>query len=329
MRIERVRFFMRKTAHICLSSHDEVMYRSDQDLVIGFNCLALAVLETESRLLAEGFIPTHNHKLVQTDSITELLKKERYAYTRYFNTKYKRKGRLGENQAFTLDVEGVFHTQTAANYVIKQGLHHGLASTPFEYPHCSANAFFRKELGKDYTPALLDPRSRYNYLPHNHVLPLSYRMAENGLILREDILDTAYVQEIYITPRNFLYQMNRLTDSKIVEEQLKDNALPPVTLEAIEKGVPDFDMRQALILEQGRIDRKVLTDVELCTIIDRYYLPRYLKQGETIYDLPMPRRTEIGNVIWADAKRAFDRNCTSPIKGRKTDARQIRRCVVL
>ncbi len=321
---------MRKTVHICLSSHDEVMYRSDQDLVMGFNCLALAVLETESRLLAEGFIPTHNHKLVQTDNISELLKKERYAYTRYFNTKYKRKGKLGENHAFSLDVEGVFHTQTAANYVIKQGLHHGLASTPFEYPHCSANAFFRKELGKDFTPALLEPRSRYNYLPHNHALPLSYRMAENGLILREDILDTAYVQEIYITPRNFLYQMNRLTDSKIVEEQLKDNTLPPVTLETIENGVPDFDMRQALVMEQGRVDRAVLTDIELCAIIDSHYLPRFLNTSGTVYDLAPSRRTDMANAIWADARRSFVRNSTpSPIAGRKTDAKQIRRCVVL
>ena len=109
------------------------MYRSEEDLVIGFNCLALAVLETESRLLAEGFMTTHNHKLVQTDCSDELVRKERYAYTRYFNSKYKRKGRLGEKKPFLLDVEGVFHTQTAANYVIKQGLHHGLASTPFEY----------------------------------------------------------------------------------------------------------------------------------------------------------------------------------------------------
>ncbi|MBO4340537.1 MAG: hypothetical protein J5835_03815, partial [Bacteroidales bacterium] len=184
--------------------------------------------------------------------------------------------------------------------------------------------------GKDFTPALLEPRSRYNYLPHNHALPLSYRMAENGLILREDILDTAYVQEIYITPRNFLYQMNRLTDSKIVEEQLKDNTLPPVTLETIENGVPDFDMRQALVMEQGRVDRAVLTDIELCAIIDSHYLPRFLNTSGTVYDLAPSRRTDMANAIWADARRSFVRNSTpSPIAGRKTDAKQIRRCVVL
>ena len=305
------------------------MYRSEQDLIMGFNCLALAVLETESRLLAEGFMSTHNHKLVQTDNISELLKKERYAYTRFFNSKYKRKGKLGENLAFSLEIEGLFHTQTAANYVIKQGLHHGLVSTPFEYPHCSSNAFFRKELGKDYTPALLEDHARYKYLPHNHELPLSYRMAESGLILREDILDTAYVQEIYISPRNFLYQMNRLTDSKVVEEQLKDNTAPPVTLETIEKGVQEFDMRQALVMEQGRVDRSILTDIEMCTIIDKYYVPDFQKTSCTIYDMPISKRAEMGNAIWLDAKHSFDKSSTSPLSGRKTDVRQIRRCVVI
>jgi len=304
------------------------MYRSEEDLVIGFNCLALAVLETESRLLAEGFMPTHNHKLVQTDSFTELVKRERYAYTRYFNSRYKRKGRLGEKTPFSLEVEGIFHTQTAANYVIKQGLHHGLASTPFEYAHCSANAFFRKELGKSFTPELLPECSRYNYLPHSCRLPEKYRMASNGLILREDIIDTAYVEEIYITPRNYLYQMNRLTDERTVSEQTKENSLPPVTLETIEKGVQGFDVRSALICEQGRVDRKVLSDIELCRIIDDEYLPRIL-EGGSIYDLPAQKRQSLGNALWTDSKHAFDKNWATPLSGRKTDAAQIRRCLAI
>ena len=70
---------MRKTVHLCLSSHQEVMYRSEADLNMGFNCLALAVMETESRLLGEGFMTTHNHKLVQTENPAELVRRERYA----------------------------------------------------------------------------------------------------------------------------------------------------------------------------------------------------------------------------------------------------------
>ena len=172
---------MRKTVHLCLSSHDEVMYRSEADLIMGFNCLALAVLETESRLLAEGFMTTHHHYLAQTDHFKELMYRSRYAYARYFNAKYSRNGQLGERQYFSQEIEGLFHTTAALNYVIRQGLHHGLTSTPFEYPHCSANAFFRKELGRHGETQLLRDSTRYQYLPKNKSLPADrYRMSAIG-----------------------------------------------------------------------------------------------------------------------------------------------------
>ena len=134
---------MRKTVHLCLSSHKEIMYRDEEDLIMGFNCLAFAVLETETRLLGEGFMTTHNHKLVQTDNVVALSQKDRYAYSRFFNAKYSRSGRLGEKYVFEVEVTGIHHTTVALNYVLRQGLHHGLAATPFGYPHCSVNSFFR------------------------------------------------------------------------------------------------------------------------------------------------------------------------------------------
>ena len=97
---------MRKTYHICLSSHDEVMFRSEADLIRGFNSLAVAVLETDSRLLSEGFMSTHFHGLIQTDNSAETMHRARYAYARYFNSKYRRSGRLGEKQHFSLIIEG-------------------------------------------------------------------------------------------------------------------------------------------------------------------------------------------------------------------------------
>ena len=184
---------MRKTIHLCLSSHEEVMFRSEADLNMGFNCLALSVLHTESRLLGEGFMPTHHHILAQTDSPVDLTWRSRNAYTRYFNAKYHRQGRLGERTAFCFDISGIHHTMAALNYVLRQGLHHGLSATPFGYPHCSACCIFKKDLGRSEAAVLLPSKSRYLYLPSNTHLPPEYRMTDGGLLLREDILDTAYV----------------------------------------------------------------------------------------------------------------------------------------
>ena len=302
---------------------------------MGFNCLAFAIFETESRLLGEGFMTTHNHKLVQTDNVVALRRKERYAYTRYFNAKYSRCGRLGNN-VFRVDVDGLHHTTVALNYVLRQGLHHGLAATAFGYHHCSVNSFFKEDLGKSVPPSLIADSQRYKHTPDRKSLPARYRMDTNGLILREDIVDTAYVEELYITPRNFLFQMNRITDDKIVDEQEEESKLPPVTLESIETGVSSFNLQEALVGEYGKVDKSAPTDLDMCRIIDKVYLPRFLKESapQSIYLLSPEKRAELGNLLWLDLTQgrvyssASTKNAVR-IKNRKTASAQIRRCLAL
>ena len=164
---------MKKIVHFCLSSHREVLYRDEADQIWGFNCLALAALITESGLMADGIMSTHLHGMAQTDSPRELIKRYRYAYTRYFNAKYHRRGRLAEHAPFFLEIYGINHLTIALNYVNRQGLHHGIASTPFGYRHCSANAFFREELGKPAPDILMPDDQRSNFLPDRAKVPSS------------------------------------------------------------------------------------------------------------------------------------------------------------
>ena len=323
---------MRKTVHLCLSSHEEVMFRSEADLNMGFNCLALSVLHTESRLLDEGFMTTHHHILAQTDSPVDLTRRSRNAYTRYFNAKYHRQGRLGERTAFCIEISGIHHTMAALNYVLRQGLHHGLSATPFGYPHCSARCFFKKDLGRSESVALLPTKSRYLYLPSNTHLPIEYRMTNGGLLLREDILDTAYVEELYITPRNFLYQMNRIADEKDELKQEQENDLPIVTMDVIEQGVPDYVGKVARIMEQGRVDHNRMTDLELCNIIDGTILPRYFKDSQyiSIYLLSESKRANICEVLLRESQQARWTKTPGPfLKGKNVTENQLRRCLCL
>lgn len=322
---------MRKIYHLCRSSHSEVMFRNEADLIMGFNSLALAVLETDSRLIGEGFISTHHHKAVQTDSHRDLMRKERYTYTRYFNAKYSRRGSLGENVYFFMEVDGIHHLQTLLSYVLRQGLHHGLASTPFEYPHCSANTLFRKELGKDFTPPLIIGENRYQYLPEHRSVPVRYRMSDSGLLLREDIVDKEYAEEIYVTPRNFLFHMNRLTDEKDLADQRQENTLPPVTIDTVEHGVPGFDSKEALKFEQGRVNKTLMTDLELCHIIDDMIVPRFFKDNEkqSIYLLSHGQRAKIGNDLFNESRQMFGSKGRNPFCSKRISIPQIRRCLSL
>lgn len=325
---------MNKTSlyHVCLSSHKEVMFRSRADFYMGFNCLAAAALSTESRLSAEGFMTTHFHALLQTSSLKEVMFRTRHAYSRYFNTKYSRKGRLGERTYFSLETDGYHHTLAALNYVLRQGVHHGLANTPFEYPHCSANAYFHQELGKA-TPQLLPDKSRYRYLPSNVKIPTEYRMSADGQLLREDVLDVTWVEQVYISPKSYLYHMNRIANEHDIIVQKEENQLPPVTLETIEKGVPGFVLKEAQTFEKKRGVRNAMTDLELCSYIDNELLPRLIKGANqsSIYMLPQPERAALANWIWRKSREELYQkgSADSPFANKTVTEPQLRRCLAL
>ena len=302
---------MLKLYHISLSStEDELLFRNDADLVRGFNYLATAVLETESRLLADGILSSHLHCLAQTDNPKELITRVRYSLARYFNARYCRKGMWGERNPFILEVDGFHHTLAALNYVNRQALHHGLSVTPYGYRHCSANAFFRKLLGKEEDRTLLPPDQRYKYLSSRVSLPEQYRMDASGMLLREDILETAQVESYYGTPRNFLYQMNKIGDEKGMQDQKEEKSSSPIiTLELIEKGAPDNDISQMLRNEGGKHNPNRIGYLELCRLIDETYVPRMAKgdANPSIYKVAYSRRVAlfdyIKNHLWADFKK--------------------------
>ena len=94
---------MKKMYHLCLSAGDEVLFRDLEDYHRGFNCFAVALHKTGSTGLAESFMSTHCHKLVQTEDPAEFMHCFRLPYSMYFNRKYHRSGKLGENVHFTMD----------------------------------------------------------------------------------------------------------------------------------------------------------------------------------------------------------------------------------
>lgn len=100
---------MKKTYHICISAGDEIYCRDEEDYNRCFNSLAIAIAETESSLMAESIMSTHLHKCVRTEHPAELIQSFRWKYARYFNSKYKRKGRLGERKPFMITIDGLYH----------------------------------------------------------------------------------------------------------------------------------------------------------------------------------------------------------------------------
>ena len=149
---------MKKTYHLCLSAGDEILFRDEEDYNRGFNSFALALYKTDSTGLVESFQSTHCHLMIQAEDPSDFMFTMRQSYSKYFNRKYMREGRVGEKHHFALEVVGLYHHLAAMSYVLRNALHHGVVPIPYAYPHCSVNAVFQKEMGKRASEKILEEK---------------------------------------------------------------------------------------------------------------------------------------------------------------------------
>ena len=289
------------------------MFRDLEDYYRGFNCFAIALYKTNSIGLVESFMSTHLHLLVQTESPKDFMMCFRMLYTMYFNKKYGRSGKLGEKMHFTMEVVGYHHILAAMSYILRNALHHGVAPIPYAYPHCSANAIFMREMGKLPEGNLLPKKSYYKYLGRKAEYPDSYKMSKSGLFLRESVLDIPQVENLFVTPRMFNFYMSRKSSEEWESEQSKDqNHSQVINIQSIENGVNTDPIERLLLFENGKADYRKLSDIDLCTEINRNILPKYRKIS--VYQLSSEEKTRIANYLY----NTFHLN-----------AAQIRRCLAM
>ena len=273
------------------------MFRDLEDYNRGFNCFALALYRSNSTGLVESFMSNHFHLMIQTEDPKEFMYNMRQPYSKYFNRKYCRNGRLGEKHHFQLEISGLHHHLAAMSYTLRNALHHGVSPIPYAYPHSSVNSIFRKEMGKTSDERLIPQKSYYRYIGRRAEYPSSYKMNKNGLFLRESVLDIAQVENMFVTPRSFDYYMGRKTSEEWQKEQSKDNLqIPPVRLEDIEAGARMQTLEAMMINENGKGNYRKISDIDLCIEIDQFILPEFGKGS--VYLLSDQEKRKIAELLY-------------------------------
>ena len=277
------------------------MYRDEEDFTRGINCLCLAAHKTQSTLLAYSFMSNHVHLGVRTEYPDQLMKSFRYPYNRYFNSKYKRSGVLGERDYFKIEIEGLYHLLIAIAYILRNPLHHGVAATPFGYRYSSISALFKEEMGCFTAPDLLPRKTQYRFLPEGVNLPYGFKMDTSGLIIPESVIDVADLEHQFSTARTFLYYMNRLTSDAWKSEQMQDKSSTPlISLESIESGVRTQNIKTLLSNEHGRQNYYAKSDIDLCKEIDSRL------SDETIYTLTDSQIRALANQILREGRVQYE-----------------------
>ena len=275
------------------------MFRDEEDHGMFINLMALRSFSHDVELLADAQMSTHAHLGIFTDNPQRFASALRMSYTKYFNRKYGRQGRFGEKYTFTLKVVGFVHMMILLNYIYRNGLHHGAAATAFGYPYCTARELFAKEIGLMVSrPVSMSRADMALYLPRYAEFPDSFQMDADGVFVRSSFMEIRKAEQYYISPRNYLYQMNRLTDESWLREQEKDQSGAPLTLGDVEQA-DDKSVAQMLKNESGRFYNQVrLQDLDVCRLIDKELLPSY--GCTSVYQLTDSARKRISRQLYYD-----------------------------
>jgi hypothetical protein len=305
---------MKKNYHICVSGGDEIIFRDVEDYNRGFNFFALALCKTNTVGLVEAFMSTHCHLLVQTEDPNGFVHTFRNSYSKYYNYKYQRSGRLGESHHFSLDIVGYHHLVAAASYVLRNPLHHGVVSIPYAYPHSSINSIFRREMGKFLDEPIISSKAPLRKLFGRFTeYPSTYKFTSSGLLLRESVLDIPQMENLFVTPRSFNYYMTRKSSEEWEAEQQKDNISSiPINIKEVERNVNLNTYDEMLYFEAGKADYRKMTDIELCTEINKLVQDRYHKQS--VYQLDPQEQKQMADYLY---------------KTYRLNSSQIKRCLVM
>ena len=285
---------MKESYHICFTSHDEVLFRDEEDHGMFVNLMALRSYADQTEILVDAEMSTHVHLNVFCTRPMLFASNQRMSYTRYFNRKYGRKGRFGQKNTYCLKVQGHNHQMVLQNYIHRNGLHHGAAATAFGYKYCSVRDLFTEDICLvTESPVLMSRADIASRLPRHAEFPDEYQMNESGVFVRRSFMELRRAEQYYGSPRNYLYQMNRLTDESWSRDQAEDHTGKPITLGDIEQA-DEQSVAQMLKNESGRFyTRSRLQDLNVCRLIDRDLL-----QGtRTIYQLTDSEKKRIARTL--------------------------------
>ena len=294
---------MKSFYHVCFTSHHEAPFRKERDMGVLFNCMALAAFSTDTNILVDATMSTHQHAGVFCEDPGPWVRSTRCAYTRFFNREYSRSGTLGDPGFFQLQLEGFRHIEIAFSYILRNPLHHGQTTTPFGTAHSSIHSLFARDFCRPEPAGLITDRNVIrSFLPRRAEFPDHYKMDSSGLFTRGSVEQIRQAEAYFITPRNFLYDMNRLSREDWLRIQDEDGVgRDRITLGGMEPLYGQGDVSRMLMNESGRnVKPGMHADLDVCAIIDDVYVP--ICQKASVYQLSESQKDRIARELYYQHK---------------------------
>ena len=248
------------------------------------NSIALTVLKTCITLLAYAVMSTHCHIALVCTCPDDFIKILKITYTKHFNSKYRRRGILFENDTYCRPVTGYLRQRVLLSYILRNPVHHGVAETAFRYPHSSIASYFRDGDNGILLPGISNSCSGHGRLKIKKGTGyVYYDLDENGRIPLRYFVNAGRTEYLYRTERSFIHQLNRWNTEDWEREQIKK--YPQGEIITLTEAEPGFEseIEDMRAYERGAW-RLRITDMEVCGYIDRVLLPEIGIPSYTMLD---------------------------------------------
>ncbi len=272
---------MKRLMHLCFTSKHEVLCRNPRDYKMMISRIAQSAIRNDTGILAYAVMSNHVHLVVQTEKEEKFIKTLRSSYTQSFNHIYKRKGSLGDEGFYRLELDGIQHQQDALTYVLQNPWHHKVTENPFDYPYSSMNLYYRRSyLEQPLHSADRDKNKRLLNRNVNINAPVEY--GPSGMIAPESFIQLRMVENIFGTYTSFHMLTHRKNYKEWKDRQQQESqASPTVNLQSVE---PLLAREHIRAIEENpyrwRKDKN-FTDDDLCRIIDGEILHKYKCEAYT------------------------------------------------
>lgn len=239
------------------------MFRDDDDYRCGISKMAMAAIKTGTRIYAYAFMSNHIHIVALTEEKSRFISVFRNSYTKRFNHKHMRSGKLGEKGYYVDHLDTHNRTLSAVNYVLRNPVHHLVSDTALGYDYCSARYLF---IGDICQAADTLPQKSI-FIPRRTANPRHFRSDQSGMISPPSFLDIAAVERLYMTPKNFLFHINHPSYRDLESVNgCEDKGQDWTTIADVE---PYENIDELQKNERQRSTKGSLTDLQLCATIDK------------------------------------------------------------
>lgn len=211
--------------HICtdgLSSN--ILFKNETDFIAGMNGIPLCSIATGTSVLCFCLMSNHVHFVIKGNE--KNCRDFIIMYKKHMAAKIS-----GLKGTFMKEIGDTEYLKSVIAYVLRNPVAANMRVTPGEYKWSSGNLYFADRSKSCFTSESGFPVRRLGSMKwreirsiiNSHVrLPDDYTVTSDGLILPHNYVDYGFVENIYVSPRQYLYYLAKNDD---LENELESGLL--------------------------------------------------------------------------------------------------------